>query len=146
MILKLQRIVLILFISIPVGLHDPEEVVVGLLVHLTALTEAAALAELAHLLHVRHLLLLLELAAITLGLHFEVPYSVHWFCQLYFWIFYTQLKFELIFTCCFDPVQLLNKEARDSQPRQQRGSFLAGQTHNGTKQVFEIHATTSLSN
>ena len=56
---------LIWFISIPVGLHDPEEVVVGLLVHLAPLTEATALAELAHLLHVRHLLLLLELATIT---------------------------------------------------------------------------------
>ena len=63
--------VLIFYISIPVGLHDPEEVVVGLLIHMTALTEATALAELAHLLHVRHLLLLLELATVTLGLHFD---------------------------------------------------------------------------
>ena len=63
--------VLIFYISIPVGLHDPEEVVVGLLVHLAPLTEAPALAELAHLLHVGHLLLLLELATVTLGLHFD---------------------------------------------------------------------------
>ena len=62
--------VLIFYISIPVGLHDPEEVVVGLLVHLAPLTEAPALAELAHLLHVGHLLLL-ELATVTLGLHFD---------------------------------------------------------------------------